>query len=541
MHPVGDDGGDGANELLRIREVWPPSTVIKGDFTIEGKLGAGGFGTVYLARHRYLNTIHVIKRLHDHYASDPEYVRKFFDEARAIRRLKGCPYIVEVEHMTHSEDGYLIMVMEHVSGGDLAGLIQTRPIGIQEAMEYGRQIALGLQVAHDKGLIHRDIKPPNVLMSQDSTGKPLLKLIDFGIAADHEDRNRKTSVMRPGSIGFAAPEQWMSAGKDLDGRTDLYALGATLYLMVCGRMPFPEVGGDIGAWIDRVRQGPPPRALSLRQDCPTRLSDLIQELLAARPEDRPASAAIVAARLQELISTSGLERAAAAAAAPQVHPQTVRLDTPRKTTDVLQPNLPEADRRGVPSNRKSSTALWAGRGAVLAGALTVGGVVFYMLPAKKADPLPETRPEVETKEQPKKESANDPTTPVLKPEPPPVTERLAALAVSGKNRPGAVPPKQTPSPTAAPKINHIALGDEARNVGDLKGALQHYRQAGDLQKIAVVQRAVEGNTDEYASDLIDRRQFAEGLRLVDGWLREFPDSQRLQRLRVKIERARGPQ
>jgi serine/threonine protein kinase len=95
MHP-----GD---EPLKLREIWPAGTVIKGDYVIEKRLGGGGFGTVYLARHRFLGTTHVIKRLHEQFASDAEYVRKFINEGRAVRRLKACPNIVEVEHMTQSE------------------------------------------------------------------------------------------------------------------------------------------------------------------------------------------------------------------------------------------------------------------------------------------------------------------------------------------------------------------------------------------------------------------------------------------------------
>src|SRR5271154_2058243 len=97
---------------FKLREIWPPGTVIKGDYIVEKRLGGGGFGTVYLAQHRFLGTTHVIKRLHEQFASDAEYVNKFIREGRAVRRLKGCPHVVEVEHMTQSEDGHLILVME---------------------------------------------------------------------------------------------------------------------------------------------------------------------------------------------------------------------------------------------------------------------------------------------------------------------------------------------------------------------------------------------------------------------------------------------
>ena len=211
--------------------------------------------------------------------------------------------------MTQSEDGHLILVMEFVAGGDLAALMDTRPLSIDEVIESGRQIALGLDAAHRAGLIHRDIKPQNVLIGHDSPGKAVLKLIDFGLAKEHGNQE-KTSVMRGGSVGYTAPEQWMRAGKHIDGRADLYSLGASLYRMLCGRMPF-ETGGDIGAWIERVEQGPPAAPLLLRADCPKALSNLILELLSAAPEGRPKDAATVVKRL-EAIGT---------AAPPPVHPE----------------------------------------------------------------------------------------------------------------------------------------------------------------------------------------------------------------------------
>ncbi|HEY3739628.1 MAG TPA: bifunctional serine/threonine-protein kinase/formylglycine-generating enzyme family protein [Bryobacteraceae bacterium] len=287
-----------ADEPIPLREIWPPGTLIKGDFVIEKRLGGGGFGTVYIARNRFLGSTNVIKRLHENFASDPDFVRKFVNEGRAIRRLRGCPHIVEVEQMTQTEDGHLVLVMEYVPGGDLAHLMDTRTLSPAEVIEFGRQIATGLESAHQAGLVHRDIKPQNILVGEDSTGKIQLKLIDFGIAADHSSNNQ-TSVMRSGSIGFAAPEQWARAGKDLDGRTDLYALGATLYRMLTGQMPYPDVL-DVGSFFSRSLQGPPKLAYEVRPDVPFDLAILIQDLLAVQVENRPPSAAQVIRRLEAM-------------------------------------------------------------------------------------------------------------------------------------------------------------------------------------------------------------------------------------------------
>ena len=316
-----------ADEPFKIREIWPAGTVIKGDYVIEKRLGSGGFGTVYLARHRFLDAMNVIKRLHDQYAADVEFARKFLNEGRAIRRLRSCPHIVEVEHMTQTDDGHLILVMEYIAGGDLAKLMDTRGVlNPGEVVECARQIAVALQAAHQSGLIHRDIKPHNILLSADAAGRTLLKLIDFGIAADNI-RPSTTSVLRGGSIGYAAPEQWARSGRNLDGRADLYALGAVMYRMLTGQMPYPEAL-DLGEWIDQVRSGPPVAVGKLRAGVPAELSDLVMRMLSLRPEGRPADAGALIAELGPMATEPY------SVVATAVRPDTMLLDASRVTLRV---------------------------------------------------------------------------------------------------------------------------------------------------------------------------------------------------------------
>jgi serine/threonine protein kinase len=490
-----------SEEPFRVREIWPPGTLIKGDFSIQRKLGGGGFGTVYLAHHRFFNTTHVIKRLHEQYASDAEYVRKFVNEARAVRRLKGCPNVVEVEHMTQSEDGHLILVMEHITGGDLAGLMASRQLTVDEVINYARQIASGLEAAHAANLIHRDIKPENVMISHNSTGKVVLKLIDFGIAADHLSQ-QQTSVMRGGSIGYAAPEQWVKAGKELDGRTDLYSLGASMYRMLCGRMPYEA--DDIGDWIEKVKQGPPIAPSRLRQDVPKPLSDLILEMLALRAEGRPADAATVIRRLDGIRG----------GAAPTID------DVQINTIFLLEP---PASRRPV----------WAIAGAIAAVAL-VGAWLAVGNREPSAVPVkPQTAPVVTQDPKPP---------PVTQKKPPPSQKEARPEPLTAKTR--AAEPK-TPHPVQQqvpqPAVDHAALGDAALNAGDYRAALGHYKVVGDPKRLADLQRGVESDSDERAMPLLDKGQYSDALRLVDNWILEFPNSQRLQTLRARIVRAKDAQ
>jgi formylglycine-generating enzyme required for sulfatase activity len=280
---------------FEARDIWPPGTVVDRKYVIDSTLGRGSFGTAYRCHHRVLARTYVIKRLHGQFAEDPNYVQKFIQEARAIEKLKGCPQIVEIYDMTQTEDGHLILVMENMVGGDLEALI--RRVGnfkIEDAVWYALKISEGLAAAHAAGLVHRDVKPENVLLGADPREA---KLTDFGIVAER-DTASPTSVLRGGSIGYAAPEQWHLAGKYLDGRADLYALGATLFRMLVGHMPFGEI--EIGLWIERVRttQAPPLRAL--RADVPEAVERLVNELLSTDRDLRPASAVVVIDRLKAL-------------------------------------------------------------------------------------------------------------------------------------------------------------------------------------------------------------------------------------------------
>lgn len=473
---------------IRVREMWPRGTVIKGDYVIERKLGSGGFGAVYIANHRFLGSKHVIKRLHEQYASDQEYVRKFVNEGRAVRRLKTCPNVVEVEHMTQTEDGHLILVMEYVGGGDLDALIQSRPIAIDEAITFGRQIAQGLQAAHEAKLIHRDIKPQNILIGQDTAGRTLLKLIDFGLVKDHNSTGQ-TSVMRSGTLGYAAPEQWMRSGKEIDGRADLYSLGATLYRMICGRMPY-QFADDIMPWMAQAMLTPPPAPETLRPGCPTELSALILQLLSPKPEGRPADAGEVIRRLDAITPSTQPAAAPAPITAPALLPATPARPFPKVAV--------------------------AAAGCIAVLGLSAWALIGYLSPSE------ETR-------KPKGTGGG----------------KDVAAQNYALNRPQPLPKDQPPHPvevTPPPKKpDYAALGDAARDKGDLATALRHYRQASDSKRLTALQNTVEGDTEERATAFMDRGQFPDALKLTDRWLSEFPQSQRLQRLRARIIRARDSQ
>jgi formylglycine-generating enzyme required for sulfatase activity len=280
-------------KTFTVREVWPQGTVIREDYVIVERLGAGTFSTAYLARHQYLKSLHVLKRLHEQYASDPQYVELLVSESILVRRLIACPHIARLEDLTRLSDGHVVLFVEYADGGDLVQWLGQGPRKPDEVMEAGRQIALGLAAAHGAGLVHGGLGPEAVLLSRDFEARLWFKLIDLGMA------QYQPGFFNRDRVGFAAPERWRTSSNDFQNQSDLYSLGAILYYLLCGRKPYPAT--DIVSWLDAVRKGLPPAPSEVRPDCPPELSALILALLAAAPEHRPASASAIAARLDTLL------------------------------------------------------------------------------------------------------------------------------------------------------------------------------------------------------------------------------------------------
>jgi outer membrane biosynthesis protein TonB len=199
---------------------------------------------------------------------------------------------------------------------------------------------------------------------------------------------------------------------------------------------------------------------------------------------------------------------------------------------VLYPSAPVVPT--VVEKPASKTGVWIVAG-VAAMALAIGGT-WYATQPKPQEPVAKSEPAPVQKQPELKQPEPPPETKQKKTDPPPA--KPAAKEVKQE----AVKPREPePEPPKPPPVNHAALGDAARNAGDFRTALRHYREANDAAKLAAVQRAIEGDTEERASSSMDRGQFAEAQRAVDGWLKEFPDSQRLQRLRARIIKARDSQ
>jgi eukaryotic-like serine/threonine-protein kinase len=216
---------------------WTVGAVVGGRFRIEEILGAGGMGVVVVATHLELGNRVAIKFLRDELLRFPDLVERFIREARAAARLR-TEHICRVLDVNRLESGAPYIVMEVLEGTDLARIIAQRPVPAALAVHYVLQACVALAEAHAAGIVHRDLKPANLFITHRLDGSELVKVLDFGIAKAISDEASLTHTkVTMGSPGYMSPEQLESA-RDVDARTDLWALGVTLYQLISGRLPF---------------------------------------------------------------------------------------------------------------------------------------------------------------------------------------------------------------------------------------------------------------------------------------------------------------
>jgi serine/threonine protein kinase len=256
-------------------------------YEILEELGRGGMGVVYKARDRHLGRIVALKRLPDNLRHNQAAARLFLREARAAASLNHR-HIVTV-YDAGEENGVYQITMELLEGLPLNAIQEKRGrISVADTAQLGIQVCAGLHYAHERRIVHRDIKTANLFFTREK----VVKIMDFGLAKTIEEV-RKSSTVIGGTPYYMAPEQ--AAGDAVDHRTDLYALGVTLFRLLTGTFPFSR--GDLAY---HHRHTPPPDPREHCPDLPEDLAGLILELLAKDPDGRPGSAADVADRLQAL-------------------------------------------------------------------------------------------------------------------------------------------------------------------------------------------------------------------------------------------------
>lgn len=281
-------------------------TLIDNRYRLVELLGSGGMAEVYLARDGVLERDVALKVLRRQYASDEEFVERFRQEARSAARLSH-PNIVSVYDQGRSEgdDGASYYIaMEYVPGGTLRDRIrQEGALAPDEAAGVALQVAEALRAAHERGVIHRDIKPQNVLLTE---GGDAAKVTDFGIAraASAATRMTRTGIVL-GTAGYMSPEQ--AKGEPVGPPSDLYSLGAVLYEALTGNLPY-EAESALGQAVKHISE-PPPSPREANPEVPEALDAVTVKLLAKDPEERYPSAAALAEDLERI--RSGLPTIAA--------------------------------------------------------------------------------------------------------------------------------------------------------------------------------------------------------------------------------------
>ena len=289
-----------------------------GPLLLKRKLGAGALGTVYLAEHSSTGAPFAVKVLHPHLAESPAVLNRFYSEARAAQHLVH-PSVTRLLDVRQAPTGHHCLLMEYVAGTPLSRL--PLPLPPEEVVFLLSQALEGLEAAHASGIVHRDIKPDNLVLTTGRDGERRVKILDFGMAgplAAGFTEEELAAGMVVGSPAYLAPELWVRA--EPDGRADLYALAVVGYRLLTGRLPFGG-GGRMGEMllVHKPTRPLPPHVLAER--VPQALSAVLMQAMSLRPDERFSSARSFRAALHE-----ALRRPAFGCIAPRAF--SVRLEDP---------------------------------------------------------------------------------------------------------------------------------------------------------------------------------------------------------------------
>jgi serine/threonine protein kinase len=283
-----DYAGSGGPSLPRQDHArWPADTMIGGRFRVNRLLGVGGMGEVYLVEDERLGRSIAIKVLSPELARDPQFLKRFRDEARAASALNH-PHVCVVHEVGELEDGSPFIAMELIQGETLDARLRRGSLPIQQIVEVAIQIVGGLDAAHSKGIVHRDIKPSNISLSADGW----VKILDFGLskrgAEGGEGPSFASSMAKTqsgvimGTPSYMSPEQVL--GRLVDHRSDIFSFGVVAYQLVTGRLPFP--GSNVGETIEHILHAQPEAMARFNYELPPELDRIVRKCVEKRPERR---------------------------------------------------------------------------------------------------------------------------------------------------------------------------------------------------------------------------------------------------------------
>jgi serine/threonine-protein kinase len=341
--------------------------VIADRYLVLAPLGEGGMGRVYLGEHVKMNRQCAIKVMNPSLVNDTESLQRFAREASNAARILH-PNVAAV--FDYGEmDKIVYLVMEFVDGEPLSAIIAREgALEPRRAIEIARQIADGLQAAHELGIVHRDLKPDNVIVARTRSGKEVPKVVDFGIAKALSE-SPQDALTRSGLVigtpEYMSPEQLL--GDPVDARADIYSLGCIVYQMLTGTAAF--AGDTREQMIRRRLHEAPPHVRDVEPTLPGRLDTLIVHMLARSPEDRLASAAEVRDQLDPALALGGWDPRVITA------PQPYRTTPADGTDESSQPTQP------IPRQRIATRNIVTG--AIMLVALAIAGVALYTTQQKR--------------------------------------------------------------------------------------------------------------------------------------------------------------
>jgi serine/threonine-protein kinase len=266
---------------------------IAGRYEVEELVGHGGMSSVYKARDALLERHVALKILHEQYSTDEDFVERFKREARSVAQLQHPNIVTVIDR--GEEEGRQYIVFEYIEGENLKEhVVRQGRLDVREALEIADEVARGLAFAHEQGLIHRDVKPQNVLLNGDGRAK----VTDFGIArtVDVDGMTQTGTVL--GTSNYIAPEQ--ASGQPVDAHSDVYALGVVLYELLAGEVPFP--GESFVAVAMKHMHEPAPNLLDVRGDVPLRVAAAVDRALEKDPEQRFPTMDAFAAELEACLA-----------------------------------------------------------------------------------------------------------------------------------------------------------------------------------------------------------------------------------------------
>jgi eukaryotic-like serine/threonine-protein kinase len=445
----------------------------KGDYEILGVLGAGGMGKVYKVRNVLSDRVEAMKVLLPNLAGQKDLADRFLREIKVLASLNH-PNIAALRTAL-TIDNQLVMIMEYVEGTTLAARLDRGPLPVADALNYIDQILAALSYAHQQGVIHRDVKPANMMLTTSGT----VKLMDFGIARSASDLNLTMTGTTVGSLAYMSPEQVRC--EPIDARSDLYSVGVSLYELVTGQRPF-QADSNFAVMQAHLEKAPKSPA-ELVPTLPAPLSQVILMAMAKDREQRFQTADAYRNALASVGSSLGLlagqAGVAPAAQAVATKPGTQAARPVAATVPVAQPPAMPPPQAAASSHR----GLYMALGALIVVAVLVAagfGVPRWLHTRANNSGAP---PANQSALPPKADVAPVAAAPANEPAPPPAPSQKPAVAV-----PAAPPP---PDPAVLAQLEHD-LEQASGRAGALSAAINSLQIAGNT---ADAQQRLQTNLD----------------------------------------------